>query len=157
MENKYLKIISFFVHDHLAVQQIREEFISLSADPSNYLDNSGRMLTKSDDYLWLGMIDLLIQHGFAFEMDWKDDYETAQEVLNRLFIKNNLNYELKLDLEQDTELDLFFALVNKELEKQGNYRIYSLDIDSDSYVSALGKPTLFLDIKNVLDQRITVY
>lgn len=154
---KYFRIIEFLVQDRAMVSQISNEFTKLYSDPSYYIEHSNRMITKSHDYLWLGMIDLLIKHGFAFEMDWKDDYETAQEVLNRLFIKNNLNYELKLDLEQDTELDLFFALVNKELEKQGNYRIYSLDIDSDSYVSALGKPTLFLDIKNVLDQRITVY
>lgn len=151
---KYKEIIKFIVHNNLAVQKISEEFVKLRNNPSHYLQHSGRMLTKSDDYLWLGLIDVLIKYGYAFEIDWKDDYETAQELLNGIFIKNNLEYELKLDLEEDTELNAFFSLVNEELEKQGNYRIYSLDINSDSYVSALGRSTLFLDIK---DQRIKAY
>lgn len=153
---KYFQIIKHFVRDQVTVQEIENEFSILIADPSDYINNSSRMLSKLNDYLWLGMVDLLIKHDYAFEVDWKEDYEFVQELLNKLFIKHNIHYEPYLNIDEDIELDEYFSLVNKELAKQGSYRVIAIEIDSDSYVSAISKFESYTKLKS-LDQRIEIY
>jgi len=50
----------------------------INNNPEIYLKNNPRFLTLTVDYIWLAMVDLLIEIGHTFEIDWKEDYSTAK-------------------------------------------------------------------------------
>ncbi|AZA65325.1 hypothetical protein EG345_11795 [Chryseobacterium carnipullorum] len=52
--------------------------MKINENPEIYLKNNPRFLDLTDDYLWLAMVDILIESGYAFEIDWKEDYSTAK-------------------------------------------------------------------------------
>ncbi|MDR6546471.1 hypothetical protein J2810_002530 [Chryseobacterium rhizosphaerae] len=155
MEN-YVKILKSFVSDPIDYQKVEKEFDNLHDLPDKYIEHSNRLISKSDDFLWIGMVDLLIKYGYAFEVDWKEDCEVAEELLSKLFAKHNIQYTSDITINQDMELDEYFSLVNKELIKQGSYRVYAMEIASDSYVVALGNIDYFLNIVD-LDARVDLY
>ncbi|KXH84875.1 DUF6630 family protein [Chryseobacterium kwangjuense] len=153
---KYLRILKSFISDPRDYQEIERDFANLYNFPDEYIEHSGRLITKSDDFLWIGMVDLLLKYGYAFEVDWKEDCEVAEELLSKLFVKHNIQYTSDININQDMELDEYFSLVNKELIRHGYYRVYAMEIASDSYVVALGNIGYFQDIVD-LDARVNLY
>lgn len=75
---KYIEIINIVVPKHSDRTILIKQLDKIQSNPEDYIDNNDRLLDLSDDYLWLGLIDLLITKGYAFEIDWKDDYNTAK-------------------------------------------------------------------------------
>ncbi len=124
--------------------------------PQIYLENNNRFATSSDDYMWLAMVDLLISSGYAFEIDWKEDFETAKEYTEKLLKKNNVFFQFNLDDEEDLEAEEFFKLMNEELKENTEFQLCNLDIDSDSYVSSLINKNNF-DTFRQIDNRIKTY
>lgn len=111
--------------------------MKINENPEIYLKNNPRFLDLTDDYLWLAMVDILIESGYAFEIDWKEDYSTAKNQ-TEILLKNK---SVSIDIEKDQDLyhleaGSFFPLLNEKIEKSG-YQLLNLDIDSDSYVSIL--------------------
>ncbi|WP_282631028.1 DUF6630 family protein [Empedobacter sedimenti] len=52
--------------------------------------------------------DLLISYGYAFEIDWKDDYSTAKDGINKLLSNWQLKDEMNDDDLYDEDAQDFF-------------------------------------------------
>ncbi|MGG5207405.1 DUF6630 family protein [Chryseobacterium sp. MIQD13] len=154
MEN--INAIINIITEKETAQNLIGKLILINDDPDIYLKNNLRFLTLSDDYLWLAMTDMLIENGYAFEIDWKEDYSVAKNQTEILLRNKNTAIEIEEDENlYDSEAELFFPLLNKKIEKSG-YQLLNLDIDSDSYVSILVSNE---SINNLLliDDRIKLY
>jgi hypothetical protein len=128
----------------------------INDNPEIYLKNNPRFLTLTNDYLWLAMVDLLIESGHAFEIDWKEDYSIAKNQTEILLGNKNASVEIEKDEDLYTlEAESFFPLLNKKIEKSG-YQLLNLDIDSDSYVSILVNCECINSLLS-LDHRIKEY
>ncbi|STC99657.1 DUF6630 family protein [Chryseobacterium carnipullorum] len=130
--------------------------MKINENPEIYLKNNPRFLDLTDDYLWLAMVDILIESGYAFEIDWKEDYSTAKNQ-TEILLKNK---SVSIDIEKDQDLyhleaGSFFPLLNEKIEKSG-YQLLNLDIDSDSYVSILVNDESINKLLS-LDDRIKEY
>lgn len=152
---KYIEIINLAVNKNgdrpLLIKQLEE----VRENPLKYTENSDRLLDLSDDYMWLGLVDLLISYGYSFEIDWKDDYSTAKDGINKLLSNWQLKDEMNDDDLYDEDVREFFPIVNSLLSDT-NYQLFNMDIDSDSYV------TIMVNIANEkklldLDNRISKY
>ncbi|AZA50455.1 hypothetical protein EG346_20725 [Chryseobacterium carnipullorum] len=132
------------------------KLLKINENPEIYLKNNPRFLDLTDDYLWLAMVDILIESGYAFEIDWKEDYSTAKNQ-TEILLKNK---SVSIDIEKDQDLyhleaGSFFPLLNEKIEKSG-YQLLNLDIDSDSYVSILVNDESINKLLS-LDDRIKEY
>ena len=153
---KFREIVFTLVSNKNTAEKIIFQLQEISEDPTKYLDNSDRMLDKSDDYMWLAMVDLLIENNYAFEIDWKDDYGDTEEYINELLSRNNIEFQLNGNITSEEEAETFFPRVNEILAEYGIFRLLNLDIDSDSYVSiisTLDSAKIIVD----LDDRISIY
>ncbi|MFV0306008.1 MAG: DUF6630 family protein, partial [Moheibacter sp.] len=121
-----------------------------------YIENNDRMVTVSGDYLWLAMVDLLIDYGYAFEIDWKEYFDIAQDLTQKLINKINLGYHFKNDIVDDLDAEEFFPLMDKEIKENTAFQLCNLDIDSDSYVTTLVAKDNFERLKQI-DNRIKPY
>lgn len=152
---KYIEIINIVVPKHSDRIILIKQLDKIQSNPEDYIDNNDRLLDLSDDYLWLGLIDLLITKGYAFEIDWKDDYSTAKDGINKLLSNWQLKYEMNDDDLYDEDAERFFPIVNSLLSDT-NCQLFNMDIDSDSYVSTMvniGNEEKLLD----MDNRISKY
>lgn len=134
---KYVEIIKLLVSNRDERNSIIDGLIEIKSNPSLYEDTFFRMPDDSQDITWLAMVDILIESGYAFEIDWKEDYSTAKNQ-TEILLKNK---SVSIDIEKDQDLyhleaGSFFPLLNEKIEKSG-YQLLNLDIDSDSYVSIL--------------------
>mgnify|MGYP003482710448 CR=1 FL=1 len=152
---KYIEIINIVVPKHSDRTILIKQLDKIQSNPEDYIDNNDRLLDLSDDYLWLGLIDLLITKGYAFEIDWKDDYSTAKDGINKLLSNWQLKDEMSDDDLYDKDAEKFFPIVNSLLSNT-NCQLFNMDIDSDSYVSTMvniGNEEKLLD----MDNRISKY
>lgn len=155
---KIKKIVELLaLHKSEVAKNINIRLSGIKNNPDLYLSNNGRMLTLSDDFMWLAMVDLLTDNSLAFETDWKTSYAEAGNDISGLFSTYNIVLEMDdEDIDEDADAEEFFPLVNKKLAEMGTYRLYNIDINSDSYVTVLSrieKKELLYD----LDSRITMY
>ncbi|SHG93361.1 DUF6630 family protein [Chryseobacterium vrystaatense] len=153
---KYFRIVNLLIPNQLELDQMKLRLSKINEQPEIYIKDNSRMITKSDDYLWLAMVDLLIDNGYAFEIDWKENCKTAEDCINNLFKKYKIFLELHIDVDEETDPEEFFRIANRELEKLGNYRIYLIDINSDSYVFTVGKLDSVQELQ-FLDKRISIF
>lgn len=130
--------------------------MKINENPEIYLKNNPRFLDLTDDYLWLAMVDILIESGYAFEIDWKEDYSTAKNQTEILLKNKSVSIDIENDLDlYHLEAGSFFPLLNEKIEKSG-YQLLNLDIDSDSYVSILVNDESINKLLS-LDDRIKEY
>lgn len=152
---KLKKIVFKIISDKIIAEKIVVQLQKISNDPTGYLENSERMLNQSDDYMWLAMVDLLIENNYAFEIDWKDTYEEAKEGI--LEISNAHNFNLSWNdnhIDEDSDAEEFFPMINQELQKENNLILYNIDIDSDSYVTVISAKDSSI---SEIDERIKTY
>lgn len=152
---KLKKILFIIVSDKEKAAEVVNQLQEIADDPTEYLENSERMLDKSDDYIWLAMVDLLIENNYAFEIDWKDAYEEAKEGILDISEAHSLNLTWNDDnINDESDAEEFFPMINQQLQKENNLMLYNIDIDSDSYVTVISAKDSSLP---EFDDRIKVY
>ncbi len=96
----------------------------------------------SDEFLYLGMVDELEEHGFAFEFDWKCELEDFLWGLEQLKNYNLIADVIKtVKLDEDEDIEAWGKKINLALGEKA--RLCYIAIDSDSYpVTILTSETL---------------
>lgn len=96
-----------------------------------------RCILSSDDLeliQWLGLVDILEEHGWVCERDWKDELEDFSYFLQNLHGFQKLGLELDPDwLDEDEDISAWCGVLTEKWAAQG-VRIAAIGIDSDSYV-----------------------
>ena len=85
-----------------------------------------------DQVQWLGLVDILEEHGWVCERDWKDDLEDFSYFVQNLHGFQKLGLELDPDwLDEDEDISAWCGVLT---EKWEGVCVAAIDIDSDSYV-----------------------
>lgn len=96
-----------------------------------------RGVTSADDLelvQWLGLVDILEEHGWVCERDWKDELEDFSYFVQNLHGFQQLGLELDPDwLDEDEDIPAWCGILTEKWSAQG-VRMAAIDIDSDSYV-----------------------
>ena len=83
---------------------------------------------------WLGLVDILEEHGWVCERDWKDELEDFSYFVQNLHGFQKLGLELDPDwLDEDEDIPAWCGILTEKWSAQG-VRMAAIDIDSDSYV-----------------------
>lgn len=83
---------------------------------------------------WLGLVDILEEHGWVCERDWKDELEDFSYFVQNLHGFQQLGLELDPDwLDEDEDIPTWCGILTEKWSAQG-VRMAAIDIDSDSYV-----------------------
>ena len=83
---------------------------------------------------WLGLVDILEEHGWVCERDWKDELEDFSYFVQNLHGFQKLGLELDPDwLDEDEDIPAWCGVLTEKWAAQG-VRIATIGIDSDSYV-----------------------
>lgn len=100
----------------------------------------------TDDVLWLGLADILIENNYAQEFDWKCELEDFEYFFKNLkqFNKEFFNSTFS-KLNEDENIEEWCKILNIELSKQGMV-IIQMDIDSDSYILFFIRTEDFLEL-----------
>ncbi len=81
---------------------------------------------------WLGLVDILEEHGWVCERDWKDELEDFSYFVQNLHGFQKLGLELDPDwLDEDEDIPARCGVLT---EKWEGVCVAAIDIDSDSYV-----------------------
>ncbi|MDE7229021.1 MAG: hypothetical protein K2N56_00945 [Oscillospiraceae bacterium] len=99
-------------------------------DPDSYDE------LDADEFLFLGMLDELEEHGFAFEFDWKcelEDFLWGLEQTNNYSLIEDVIKTVELNEEDDIEV--WSKAINEALGD--NAKLIYINIDSDSYPVAI--------------------
>lgn len=114
---------SNFFHTHK--QSFVERGIDTMSDLAAY--DSGK--------IWLlGLVDILIKHGYACELDWKADIEEFVWAVEQLFVVRAMSLPVNsFGLFEDDDVELWLTELNKNWQTL-NFCLLQIDINSDSYV-----------------------
>ncbi|EOS63898.1 hypothetical protein C814_00632 [Anaerotruncus sp. G3(2012)] len=87
-----------------------------------------------NDLQWLGVADILIEHGYAAERDWKDEKEDFIYFLSQLRPFAALGLSIQEDeLDEDDGIDAWCEILARQWSAE-KVRVADFGIDSDSYV-----------------------
>ena len=83
---------------------------------------------------WLGLVDILEEHGWVCERDWKDELEDFSFFVQTLHGFQALGLKLDPDwLDEDGDISEWCGVLAEQWSAQG-VRMAAIGIDSDSYV-----------------------
>lgn len=129
---------------------------NVAENPEIYKDVFFRSPDEDSDLAWLQVIDDLIENNCAFETDWKEDYAEVKAQMEELSRKKGILLSLENDNHLlDLEAEEYFPKINQLLFNT-DFSIINLDIDSDSYVTALTNKSKIPQLLK-LDERIKLY
>lgn len=125
----------------------------------DYLYREMNENTPKDTVRWFAMIDVLIEHGYAVEVEYKekDDFENIKNALDMLKKKIGVEIDIKMDLSfleadesvEELETDRILTLIGLNTVEQG-YTLSSIDIDGDSYILCLIPNKIYTRCENIL-------
>ena len=106
---------------------------------------------------WFAMIDILQEHGYAEEIDWKESAKDIADSLNRVKKKTGIQIDTGMDLSfldgnetiETLETDRILNLIGNNTVKQG-YSLTNIDVDSDSYVICLVSNKIYKQCEELL-------
>ena len=124
---------------HMHKQSFAERGIDTMSDLAAY--DSGK--------IWLlGLVDILIKHDYACELDWKADIEEFVWAVEQLFIVRAMSLPVNsFGLFEDDDVELWLTELNKNWQTL-NFCLLQVDINSDSYVLV---PCLLHVLDKVMD------
>lgn len=99
-----------------------------------YMERSVMSADNSELIQWLGLVDILEEHGWVCERDWKDELEDFSYFIQNLHGFQQLG--LKMDpawFDPDGDIPAWCGVLTQKWEAQG-VRVAAIGIDSDSYV-----------------------
>lgn len=106
-----------------------------------YAERSVSSDADDDTVIWIGMVDILIEQGLAFEFDWKAELEDFIYGMQEI----NGNDVLAMDEEcfdEDGDITEWLKALHDPWMEQG-YVIAGLDICSDSYCVMIVSEDIF--------------
>ena len=113
-----------------------------------------RGVTSADDLelvQWLGLVDILEEHGWVCERDWKDELEDFSYFVQNLHGFQQLGLELDPDwLDEDEDIPAWCGILTEKWSAQG-VRMAAIDIDSDSYVLFPVSSTRFAGLQKLAE------
>ncbi|MGV0922995.1 hypothetical protein [Empedobacter tilapiae] len=152
---KYIEIINMVVTRYSERESLIKQLEKIKENPTLYLENNDRCIDLSHDFLWLALVDLLISYGYAFEIDWKENYDTTKYGVTELLLNWSVNFDFQDDSDlYELEAEEFFPRINT-LIKGTSCQIFNFDIDSDSYVTTMTNNTnekKLLDLDNQISK-----
>lgn len=89
---------------------------------------------EEEELQWIALVDILINHAYCCELDWKCDKEEFVDCLSEL--QGMEAYQLAVDeawLDEDADVTDWCAVLDEKWQEK-EICIAALDIDSDSYV-----------------------
>ncbi len=100
-----------------------------------------------DELAWISLVDALLDHGLAFEIDWKESGLYICDVVDELLDRKNMACVSWEDFE-DGEFDelptsQYLNKISEKLKEQA-ISLASLDIESDCYV-LVAVPSSYID------------
>ena len=121
---------------------VLQSVTSCAENPQGWFEShreqySQRCVMSSEDtdlVQWLGLVDILAEHGWVCERDWKDELEDFSYFVQNLHGFQKLGLELNPDwLDEDEDISAWCDVLTEKWAAQG-VRIATIGIDSDSYV-----------------------
>lgn len=104
---------------------------------------------------WIALVDALIEHQLADEIDWKEENDDIIEVIDQLLQRKQLPRvdwtSLHNEHDDETSTDEFLEAISVKLEEQSMALAY-LDIDSDSYVLIVVKDHEISELKELAEE-----
>ena len=89
---------------------------------------------EEDELQWIAMVDILINHVYCCELDWKCYNEDFVECLKELHGMERYDLSMEEDwLEEEADIREGCSVLDEKWKEKG-VCIAALDIDSDSYV-----------------------
>lgn len=140
MEHSELLEIGRIISD--GDEAVLRELTACAADPAAYfaahkVRYSERSVAISDgpDLIrWIGMVDILEEHNFVCERDWKDEKEDFVYFFSRLVGIKRLQLELDPDwLDEEGDIEQWCGVLNKKWAFS-QCCAAAINIDSDSFV-----------------------
>lgn len=107
---------------------------------------------RSNELLWLGMVDILAGNHYVCERDCGDEKEDFVYFLGSL--KGVSGEKLPLDpeeLDEDGELEEWCGIISASWESAG-YHVGCIDIESDSYVLFPAKTAELDELRGLAEQ-----
>ena len=113
---------------------------------------------------WFAVIDILEEHGYAEEIDWKETAENIADSLNRIKEKTGIQIDTGMDLSfldgnetvETLETDRILNLIGNNTVEHG-YSLTNIDMDSDSYVICLVPNKIYKQCEKLLHgTRLTI-
>lgn len=87
-----------------------------------------------EEWQWIALVDLLINHGYCCELDWKCQRDDFVKYISKLQGMETYDLVIEKDwLDEDADVTQWCAVLEEKWKSQG-ICIGALDIDSDSYV-----------------------
>ena len=106
---------------------------------------------------WLGLVDILEEHGWVCELDWKDELEDFSYFVQNLRGFQKLGLELDQDwLDEDEDISAWCGVLAEQWSAQG-VRMAVIGIGSDSYVlfpASVGQLTALQTLAKEIGQYI---
>ena len=121
-------------------EAVLKDITACTEDPADWFTSHQdryreRCILSSDDpelIQWLGLVDILEEHGWVCERDWKDELEDFSYFVQNLHGFQKLGLELDADwLDEDEDIPAWCGVLT---EKWEGVCVAAIDIDSDSYV-----------------------
>lgn len=123
-------------------ETVMEEIAACAENPKNwfeehrerYQERSVDSPSDLDLIVWLGLVDILENHGWVCERDWKDELEDFSYFLQNLHGFQQLGLDMNADwFNADGDIPAWCGVLTEKWAAQG-VRVAAIDIDSDSYV-----------------------
>ena len=134
---------------------VLQSVTSCAENPQGWFEShreqySQRCVMSSEDtdlVQWLGLVDILEEHGWVCERDWKDELEDFSYFVQNLRSFSALNLELDPDwFDEDEDIPAWCGVLT---EKWEGACVAAIDIDSDSYVLFLTSAAHFADLQRL--------
>lgn len=90
-------------------------------------------LPDIDEISWFTLFNLLVEHEYVAELDWKEELSDVIEVLQSLVGVKGRKLAIKTEwFERNAEMVEWFEILDDKWSQTG-IALYGLDMDSDSY------------------------
>lgn len=160
----FVKVVEIISNNDEAVVKQAKECVTdiegyFNAHAKAYDERGIEEIENENDTKWLGIVDILIEHSFACEVDYSVEVEDFLFALNET--KRMADVEIVLDedeLDEEGEVTEWCHVIDQKLADQ-HYCLASMDIDSDSYVIFMIKTSEFdelVEITEAVGYRIDV-
>lgn len=143
-------------------EAVLRDITACTEDPADWFTSHQdryreRCILSSDDpelIQWLGLVDILEEHGWVCERDWKDELEDFSYFVQNLHGFQKLGLELDPDwLDEDEDISAWCGVLT---EKWEGVCVAAIDIDSDSYVLFPTSTAQLADLQRLAGDRKSV-
>lgn len=138
-------------------EAVMADIASCTGDPAAWFEThrdryEERGVDSADDteqVQWLGLVEILEEHGWVCERDWKDELEDFSYFLQNLRGFQQLGLELNRDwFDADGDIPAWCGILTEKWAARG-IRVAAVGIDSDSYVLFPAAPAQLTELQKL--------